>query len=112
MQNWLLQAITVSAVSLWFDFFRKVFSQMNFQLREDLLRKLAEPKPGVIEHVLAMLRNRIDQTLYRLQNDKGVGRTSQLNDKPEADQNYSSGRPHETLLIITPACILCLPKWS
>ncbi|BFZ01174.1 hypothetical protein BsWGS_04213 [Bradybaena similaris] len=88
---------------------RKVFSKLNFQLTEDLIRELCLGKAGLIERFLMHLRAKIEKANWDMQKDAGdrkemaekVSKSSQrlytnpkgtktnYNDKPEADQDIT-----------------------
>ncbi|XP_060076607.1 sperm flagellar protein 1-like [Ylistrum balloti] len=64
---------------------RKVFKKLRFELGDDVIRDVANCKPGVIEGVLSKLRLKIDQVLWHMKNNP-----RRESDKPEADQMYDS----------------------
>ena len=89
--------------------FRKVFTKLNFQLTEDLIRELCLAKQGLVERFLMHLRSKIERALWDM--SKGAEERNQIaqhqakssqrmhtnpkaskssfNDRPEADQNMS-----------------------
>ncbi|GFN90547.1 sperm flagellar protein 1 [Plakobranchus ocellatus] len=93
----------------WMQLNRKVFTKLNFQLTEDLIRELCLGKQGLVERFLMQLRSKIERALWDM--SKGAGERNQIaqvqaksslrmhansktsksnfNDRPEADQNMS-----------------------
>lgn len=74
---------------------RKVFSKLNFELGDDVIRDAITAKPGVIEKVLMMLRVKLNRAEWELKKNppksKGGGGKKE-SDKPEADQYMGSPR--------------------
>ncbi|XP_041368707.1 sperm flagellar protein 1-like [Gigantopelta aegis] len=91
----------------WYLLNRKVFTKLNFQLSDDVIRSVCKCSPGVIEKILMHLRIKISRKMWDTQKNPPpgkAGRTSQMvSDKPEADQNInmhaagpiSPGRSHK-----------------
>ncbi|XP_050398281.1 sperm flagellar protein 1 [Patella vulgata] len=81
---------TQQKIQNWSLLNRKVFSKLNFQLSEDVIRSVSMCKAGVIEKVLLMLRVKISKALWSLQQPKHeLMAPPIMNDKPEADQNIA-----------------------
>ena len=72
MQNWVLLN-------------RKVFSKLQFDLSDEVIRQLATSKPGVMESVLSMLRTRLERVRWDVKGQQSV--KARENERPEADQN-------------------------
>lgn len=74
---------------------RKVFTKLNFELGDDVIRDVITAKPGVIEKVLMMLRVKLNRAEWELKKNppksKGGGGKKE-SDKPEADQYLGSPR--------------------
>ncbi|KAK7140185.1 hypothetical protein R3I94_012710 [Phoxinus phoxinus] len=52
---------TQQKLSNWSTLNRKVFCKLNFQIHEDLLKKIVVSKPGYIEPVLCSLKQKIEE---------------------------------------------------
>ncbi|KAL3865294.1 hypothetical protein ACJMK2_006901 [Sinanodonta woodiana] len=70
----------------WLVLNRKVFSKLNFELADDVIKDIVTCKPGTIEKVLMMLRVKLARAEWELKRKEENG----MNDKPEADQNMGS----------------------
>ncbi|CAG5117763.1 unnamed protein product [Candidula unifasciata] len=118
IHNYTPGSSTPQKMQNWFLMNRKVFSKLNFQLTEDLIRELCLGKAGLIERFLMHLRAKIEKANWDMQKDAGdrkdvaekVTKSSQrlytnpkgtkanFNDKPEADQDIiSPGRLKQQL---------------
>ncbi|KAK3584445.1 hypothetical protein CHS0354_006066 [Potamilus streckersoni] len=70
----------------WIQLRRKVFSKLNFELADDVIKDIVTCKPGTIEKVLMMLRVKLARAEWELKRKE----ENAMNDKPEADQNMGS----------------------
>lgn len=109
VHNYTSGSSTPQKMQNWFLLNRKVFTKLNFQLTEDLIRELCLAKQGLVERFLMHLRSKIERALWDM--TKGAeernqiaqhqvkstqrlhtnpkGSKSNFNDRPEADQNMS-----------------------
>ena len=62
-------------------FRRKVFKRLGFDIGDDVLQNVVECKQWAIEHLLMLLRRKIERHLYEQKRTK-----DRQDDKPEAEQ--------------------------
>ncbi|ESO98403.1 hypothetical protein LOTGIDRAFT_178147 [Lottia gigantea] len=87
---------TTHKIQNWSLLNRKVFSKLHFQLSDDVIKSVALCKVGVIEKVLLMLRVKTSKAQFELNHrvkaEQTITPPRAISDKPEADQNISSGQ--------------------
>ncbi|NWR55964.1 SPEF1 protein, partial [Bucorvus abyssinicus] len=52
---------TPQKLANWGHLNRKVLSQLNFSVPGDMIRQVVQCRPGVVEHVLLLLREKIEE---------------------------------------------------
>uniref|UniRef100_A0A8D0HD08 Sperm flagellar protein 1 n=1 Tax=Sphenodon punctatus TaxID=8508 RepID=A0A8D0HD08_SPHPU len=75
MHNYVPANSTQQKLSNWGHLNRKVLHKLNFSIPEDVVRKIAQCAPGVVELVLIPLRQKIEE---RQRQSKGASGSSQV----------------------------------
>ncbi|NXK18428.1 SPEF1 protein, partial [Arenaria interpres] len=52
---------TPQKLANWGHLNRKVLSKLNFSIPEDVIRQVVQCRPGIVEQVLLLLRQKIDE---------------------------------------------------
>ncbi|KAK3584447.1 hypothetical protein CHS0354_006066 [Potamilus streckersoni] len=86
LHNYTTSNNTNAKMQNWYLLNRKVFSKLNFELADDVIKDIVTCKPGTIEKVLMMLRVKLARAEWELKRKE----ENAMNDKPEADQNMGS----------------------
>ncbi|XP_060689202.1 sperm flagellar protein 1-like [Hemiscyllium ocellatum] len=68
MHNYTPANSTQQKLNNWAHLNRKVFSRLNFYIPDDVVRKVAQCSPGVVELVLNTLRLKIEEKLQQKKN--------------------------------------------
>ncbi|XP_036605647.1 sperm flagellar protein 1 [Trichosurus vulpecula] len=75
MHNYVPANSVQQKISNWLHLNRKVLHKLNFSIPEDVIQKIAQCSPGVVELVLIPLRQRLEEKKQRKQ---GVGSSQEL----------------------------------
>ncbi|XP_067836858.1 sperm flagellar protein 1-like isoform X2 [Heptranchias perlo] len=68
MHNYTPASSTQQKLNNWAHLNRKVFNRLNFYIPDDIVRKVTQCSPGVVELVLSTLRLKIEEKLKQKQN--------------------------------------------
>uniref|UniRef100_H9GLI4 Sperm flagellar protein 1 n=1 Tax=Anolis carolinensis TaxID=28377 RepID=H9GLI4_ANOCA len=107
MHNYAPANSTQQKLSNWGHLNRKVLNKLNFSVPEDVVRKVAQCTPGVVELVLIPLRQKIEEKQRQLKmssssyQEQGIHST--LEDSNYLDTGYSSkpmAKPNSTGIYI------------
>ncbi|KAM4807609.1 sperm flagellar protein 1 [Rhinophrynus dorsalis] len=89
MHNYVPANSTQQKISNWTILNRKVLSKLNFSVPDDVIRKIVQCSPGVVELVLNTLRQKIEEKQKQMQ---ASGESSQvLNSPREANDHTDKG---------------------
>ncbi|XP_077157421.1 sperm flagellar protein 1 [Paroedura picta] len=95
MHNYVPANSTQQKLSNWGHLNRKVLTKLNFSIPEDVIRKIAQCSPGVVELVLIPLRQKIEekqkQAKVSSSSYQELGMRSTLEESNYLDTGYSSG---------------------
>ncbi|XP_044132907.1 sperm flagellar protein 1 [Bufo gargarizans] len=72
MHNYVPANSAQQKVSNWTILNRKVFSKLNFSVPDDLIRRIVQCSPGVVELVLSTLRQKIEERQRQIQSEQEV----------------------------------------
>ncbi|XP_072493143.1 sperm flagellar protein 1 isoform X2 [Notamacropus eugenii] len=75
MHNYVPANSVQQKINNWIHLNRKVLHKLNFSIPEDVIQKIAQCSPGVVELVLIPLRQRLEEKKQRKQ---GVGSSQEL----------------------------------
>ncbi|XP_074141602.1 sperm flagellar protein 1 isoform X3 [Sminthopsis crassicaudata] len=75
MHNYVPANSVQQKVNNWIHLNRKVLHKLNFSVPEDVIQKIAQCSPGVVELVLIPLRQRLEEKKQKVQ---GVGSSQEL----------------------------------
>nr|XP_056711208.1 sperm flagellar protein 1 [Euleptes europaea] len=94
MHNYVPANSTQQKLSNWGHLNRKVLNKLNFSIPEDVIRKIAQCSPGVVELVLIPLRQKIEekqkQAKVSSSSYQELGMRSTLEESNYLDTGYSS----------------------
>lgn len=94
MHNYVPANSTQQKLSNWGHLNRKVLNKLNFSIPEDVIRKIAQCSPGVVELVLIPLRQKIEekqkQAKVSTNSYQELGMRSTLEESNYLDTGYSS----------------------
>uniref|UniRef100_G3T3N9 CH-like domain-containing protein n=2 Tax=Elephantidae TaxID=9780 RepID=G3T3N9_LOXAF len=76
MHNYVPANSLQQKLSNWGHLNRKVLNKLNFSVPEDVMRKIAQCAPGVVELVLIPLRQRLEERQRRRK--QGLGSSQEL----------------------------------
>ncbi|XP_029450027.1 sperm flagellar protein 1 isoform X2 [Rhinatrema bivittatum] len=86
MHNYVPANSMQQKLSNWTTLNRKVLNKLNFSVPEDVMRKIVQCSPGVVELVLYTLRQKIEE---KLKQNKMTTETSQELGHPVEENNYT-----------------------
>ncbi|CAN2388315.1 negative regulation of microtubule depolymerization [Pristimantis euphronides] len=87
MHNYVPANSTQQKLSNWTILNRKVLSKLNFSVPDDVIRRIAQCSPGVVELVLCTLRQKMEERLRQSEQETTTPR-SELNNY--TDTGYST----------------------
>ncbi|XP_025030797.1 sperm flagellar protein 1 [Python bivittatus] len=102
MHNYAPANSTQQKLSNWGHLNRKVLSKLNFSIPEDIVRKIAQCTPGVVELVLIPLRQKIEEKqkqakMMSATSYQDLGMRSILEESNYLDTGYTSkSKPNST----------------
>ncbi|XP_063166461.1 sperm flagellar protein 1 isoform X2 [Candoia aspera] len=102
MHNYAPANSTQQKLSNWGHLNRKVLSKLNFSIPEDIVRKIAQCTPGVVELVLIPLRQKIEEKqkqakMMSTTSYQDLGMRSILEESNYMDTGYTSkSKPNST----------------
>ncbi|KAG8545457.1 hypothetical protein GDO81_020828 [Engystomops pustulosus] len=70
MHNYVPANSTQQKLSNWTILNRKVLSKMNFSVPDDVIRRVVQCSPGVVELVLSTLRQKIEEKQRQVQSEQ------------------------------------------
>ncbi|XP_061439614.1 sperm flagellar protein 1 isoform X1 [Rhineura floridana] len=105
MHNYAPANSTPQKLSNWGHLNRKVLSKLNFSIPEDMVRKIAQCTPGVVELVLIPLRQKIEEKQKQAKMSSNsyqeLGMRSTLEESNYLDTGYTSkSKPNSTGIYI------------
>ncbi|XP_056407939.1 sperm flagellar protein 1 [Hyla sarda] len=89
MHNYVPANSTQQKLSNWTILNRKVLSKLNFSVPDDVIRKIAQCSPGVVELVLTTLRHKIEERQQQIQSEQEVTSPRQ-EQQNHTDTGYST----------------------
>uniref|UniRef100_UPI00398E991D sperm flagellar protein 1-like isoform X3 n=1 Tax=Pristiophorus japonicus TaxID=55135 RepID=UPI00398E991D len=93
MHNYTPASSTQQKLNNWAHLNRKVFNKLNFYIPDDVVRKVAQCSPGVVELVLSTLRLKIGEKLKQKQ--------SKMASSPQDLEYYSTAMEQDLVSDIT-----------
>ncbi|KAM5194113.1 sperm flagellar protein 1 [Mantella aurantiaca] len=89
MHNYVPANSTQQKLSNWTILNRKVLNKLNFSVPDDVIRKIAQCSPGVVELVLTTLQQKIEEKQKQIQ---AAGDTNQeMSPRPQPANHTESG---------------------
>ncbi|XP_075704719.1 sperm flagellar protein 1 [Rhinoderma darwinii] len=70
MHNYVPANSTQQKLSNWTILNRKVLNKMNFSVPDDVIRKIVQCSPGVVELILSTLRQKIEERQKQIQSEQ------------------------------------------
>ncbi|KAM3937022.1 sperm flagellar protein 1-like [Leptodactylus fuscus] len=88
MHNYVPANSSQQKLSNWTILNRKVLSKMNFSVPDDVIRRIVQCTPGVVELVLSTLRQKIEERQRQTQSEQVMSPLSESNS--HSDPGYST----------------------